>query len=582
MASCVPGGFDEAANLADYRAMQLAIDKTGRPMVLSIEGGPPIANCSAGGHGNMRRVGTDIKASWYSMIGLMDGGSGLHEFAHNATGFATGGFWNDLDMLEIGNGVFHADVDAARAHLSAWIICKAPLLMGSDLRTLRPEILKVLLNKEAIAILKDPLGVQGRRVKSVSPDPVVEGAPEDNQVLLTACNETDPLQRWRFNESLPGPPDGLYVQKCDATNAMQRWNLSASGLLRNMGAGLCVVAGGDPVRLEPCNSSVRGQIWQFSNGSATQTQSRNSTSGFLLNGPQGSETGQCLNLPWGRGPDVQLYRQQTNTGGQIAPNEFFFYDTATHQVVAQSTVEAPHLCLVASAGIGSGGVLWTVDATGANWCVVCGVHSEGGECDSRDGSVTAVRCENLSSVRSGKTWSVSGGGNVVTLRNAGSKSAVLGFSDGQYNSGPLPFSRYAAIAQGDVTWSWPHRNSSGSQMRPANHQGKFKIWWNNNTGSSTQTQEAGNTCLTLTRGGNHEVWLAPLVGGRLAIALLNRDGNRANATLTVRWEDIGLPPMQKVEVRSIWADTRQTATAGEYSEVVSGHGVALLVLTPQN
>ena len=87
-------------NLADYRAMQSALDATGRKIVLSIEGGPNISAVSAGGAGNLRRVGTDIKETWYSIIGLVDTGSGLWPFAHNATSSAGdgGGFWNDLDV----------------------------------------------------------------------------------------------------------------------------------------------------------------------------------------------------------------------------------------------------------------------------------------------------------------------------------------------------------------------------------------------------------------------------------------------------------------------------------------------------
>ena len=41
-------------NLADYRAMQSALDATGRKIVLSIEGGPNISAVSAGGAGNLR------------------------------------------------------------------------------------------------------------------------------------------------------------------------------------------------------------------------------------------------------------------------------------------------------------------------------------------------------------------------------------------------------------------------------------------------------------------------------------------------------------------------------------------------
>eukprot|EP01043_Picozoa_sp_COSAG02_P001705 COSAG02_NODE_36_length_48934_cov_144.851029_30_plen_270_part_00 len=89
-------------NLADYGAMQQALDvataATGRKIVLSIEGGPNITAVSAGGHGNLRRVGTDITSTWYSMIGLVDTGSGLWPYAHNATSTQGdgGGFWNDL------------------------------------------------------------------------------------------------------------------------------------------------------------------------------------------------------------------------------------------------------------------------------------------------------------------------------------------------------------------------------------------------------------------------------------------------------------------------------------------------------
>lgn len=40
----------------------------------------------------------------------------------------------------------------------------APLLMGNDLRDLAPEMKKILLAKEVIAVNQDPLGVQGWRV----------------------------------------------------------------------------------------------------------------------------------------------------------------------------------------------------------------------------------------------------------------------------------------------------------------------------------------------------------------------------------------------------------------------------------
>ncbi len=73
--------------------MQEAIWATGRTMVLSIEGEPPIQNCSQGGFGNMRRVGHDITAEWKSAVSLVDIASGLWPYAHNETNAQYGGFW---------------------------------------------------------------------------------------------------------------------------------------------------------------------------------------------------------------------------------------------------------------------------------------------------------------------------------------------------------------------------------------------------------------------------------------------------------------------------------------------------------
>ena len=133
-------------------------------MVLSIEGMPPVQNCSAGGYGNLRRVGVDIEPSWTSMTALVDAASGLWPFAHNGSASGQGGFWNDLDLLEVGNGEFLAVNDtypagalnAARAHFSIWCILKAPLLISTNLSAASADILSILKNRHAIQINQDP------------------------------------------------------------------------------------------------------------------------------------------------------------------------------------------------------------------------------------------------------------------------------------------------------------------------------------------------------------------------------------------------------------------------------------------
>jgi alpha-galactosidase len=69
------------------------------------------------------------------------------------------GHWNDMDMLEVGNGdlTFHEN----QSHFALWAILNSPLILGNDLRNMKPETLDILKNKGIIALNQDALGVQG-------------------------------------------------------------------------------------------------------------------------------------------------------------------------------------------------------------------------------------------------------------------------------------------------------------------------------------------------------------------------------------------------------------------------------------
>lgn len=67
--------------------------------------------------------------------------------------------WNDMDMLEVGNGGLTPDEE--RTHFALWAILNSPLLLGNDLRNMAPQTLDILTNKEIIAINQDSLGIQG-------------------------------------------------------------------------------------------------------------------------------------------------------------------------------------------------------------------------------------------------------------------------------------------------------------------------------------------------------------------------------------------------------------------------------------
>jgi alpha-galactosidase len=53
----------------------------------------------------------------------------------------------------------------AQAQFSLWAIVAAPLILGSDPRALAPETIRMLENRQVIAVDQDPLGIQGTAVQ---------------------------------------------------------------------------------------------------------------------------------------------------------------------------------------------------------------------------------------------------------------------------------------------------------------------------------------------------------------------------------------------------------------------------------
>ncbi|CAG8587951.1 6018_t:CDS:2 [Ambispora gerdemannii] len=152
-----------------YTWMRDALNKTGRPILYSI--------CNWGEHdpwiwgpkvGNSWRTTGDINDVYRvdkkqdprhcdpcGMLEILDSTVGLEEHA------GPGGF-NDLDMLEVGNGgMTHEEY---KTHFSLWAALKSPLIIGCDVRNLTAETIAILTNKEIIAINQDPLGKSAKLV----------------------------------------------------------------------------------------------------------------------------------------------------------------------------------------------------------------------------------------------------------------------------------------------------------------------------------------------------------------------------------------------------------------------------------
>lgn len=148
-----------------YTTMRDALHKAGRPIFFSIcEWGDNKPWEWAQEIGHAWRTTGDIYPCWncelnhgswssWGVLPILDKQEKLRKFAGP-------GHWNDMDMMEVGNGMTEAQ---DRAHFSLWSIMNSPLIAGNDLRIMSETTRKTLTNKHVIAVNQDKLGVQAMK-----------------------------------------------------------------------------------------------------------------------------------------------------------------------------------------------------------------------------------------------------------------------------------------------------------------------------------------------------------------------------------------------------------------------------------
>lgn len=100
--------------------------------------------------GNSWRISSDATNGWSSVVTIASGNAGNAEYA------APGGF-NDMDMMEIGNGVLTTPEE--RSYFGLWAILKSPIILGTDLTKINSSSLAIIKNKGVISISQDSLGL---------------------------------------------------------------------------------------------------------------------------------------------------------------------------------------------------------------------------------------------------------------------------------------------------------------------------------------------------------------------------------------------------------------------------------------
>lgn len=163
-----------------YEAMGRALKKAGRPIYYAMcDRGASRPWEWAKGVVHSWRTTVDIADLWDRMTDIAD-------FNDKLATFAGPGAWNDPDLLQLGNP--HMKLHETMSQLSIWALMKAPLVLGSDVTKLTPNEVQILTNPDILAINRDALGVQGRKLSAQGDLEVWAGPLTRKRVALALWN----------------------------------------------------------------------------------------------------------------------------------------------------------------------------------------------------------------------------------------------------------------------------------------------------------------------------------------------------------------------------------------------------------
>jgi alpha-galactosidase len=208
-----------------YETMRDALRAAGRPVVFSIcewgankpwEWGPKT--------GHSWRTTGDIAACWNCEVGhgswsslgvlrILDKQAELRKHA------GPGG-WNDMDMLEVGNGLSEPE---DRAHFTLWAMLNSPLIAGNDLRDMAEPVRKTLTRREVIALGQDPLGIPAFRAYAEGDIELWAKPLAQGEWALAFLNRADAARSFTYRWKKQPVQDGLSNRTLDTDKTTYRW-----------------------------------------------------------------------------------------------------------------------------------------------------------------------------------------------------------------------------------------------------------------------------------------------------------------------------------------------------------------------
>ena len=583
--------------LESYRAMQASLrseaEKRGvAPLLFSTESTPNVTAMSARPdlYGNMWRSGHDSVPSWGSVMSQANLAANLHGLAHNDSG--RGGFFNDLDLLQVGWGDFARpeDLDKVVAHLTMHVLLKSPLLISTYVSELSEEQVALLAHGEALAVHQDPLGVQARRVASA---PLDDGgpamvAPHATLFALRPCEAGNPRQLWRLDARGGGDEaSSLAARLWTRDEDGKRWCVGGSNWAR-------------PAEVVPC-SSAADRMYSSAAVAASSCEwncGQGNVSAPCCHGAdsfQASSVPACLaDVPkteYCAPPALGgLVGEGTPAGGCFVKLQC---GDPTQVITAVEFADWGR-----PARSGAGGCAFERNSTCSRDATdVVRARCVGkAECSVSTSDVAAAVGDPCRGVH--KRLAIRGVGcSAVSPPPAFEPDRIifgpsLEWDSGEGATGPVPHSRYVGansmatdIGNQDAWW-WGDGNAApegaGRTLHPSS-----KLWCTkdggeivdgDSIGGAAVRRPAGEWCAEALSAGVLEVWVAELKGGRRAVGLLNRAGRAAN--ITAKWSELGLRDAERAEVRDVWASGDLGAHAGSFTASVPATGARMLVLTP--
>ncbi len=187
------------AHTEEIKMMRKAIDRCGRPMVLSLSPGPADLNDVAilEENANMWRMTDDFWDKWEHLYHMFDR---CYRWSKNVGP----GHWPDADMLPLGRiGIRSVDGGAGDRYtrfsqdeqitlMTLWTIFRSPLMFGGELRDNDEFTLSLLTNEEVLKMHREGCGA--RQVYREQDRVVWQSYGPDNEIYVALFNIADDKQ----------------------------------------------------------------------------------------------------------------------------------------------------------------------------------------------------------------------------------------------------------------------------------------------------------------------------------------------------------------------------------------------------